>query len=519
MRKPILVVLIFLFNGLLHSQPLTSKQIDSLVERSLKAFNVPGIAIAVIKDGKIIHQKGYGVRSLNTQQKMDENTLFGIASNSKAFTAAALGILADEGKIKWDDKVRDYIPEFKLYSPYVTEEFTIRDLLTHRSGLGLGAGDLMFFPDSSDFVLKDILYNLRFLKQVSGFRTKYDYDNNLYIVAGEVVARVSGKSWDDFVQERIIDPLGMTKTATSFDRLPDKSDVIDGHAPVDGKVQVIARSSMKVGHSAGGINSNISDLCKWVQLWLNKGKYGDGAPKSLFSTSVYNEMTSPQTIIRVNVPGPYNTHFAAYGLGFFLSDVKGYKQITHTGGLEGMVTQITMIPELDLGIIVLTNQQEGGAFASITDQIKDGYFGIQGTDRVTEYSARRKAQLDAATHALESVWKEISKAQQPGSEKTDINLFTGTYRDPWLGDVTISVKNGKAWFDSKRSPKLTGELFHYKGNTFVVKWKDRSMDADAFVNFSLDEEGRASGIKMKAISPLTDFSYDFHDLDFQKVKQ
>ena len=518
MRKLNLCVLIFLFSGFLHSQPLSSKQIDSVVERSMKAFNVPGIAVAVIKDGKIIHEKGYGVRSLNTQQKMDENTLFGIASNSKAFTAAALGILMDEGKIKWDDKVRDYIPEFKLYSPYVTEEFTIRDLLTHRSGLGLGAGDLMFFPDSSDFVLKDILYNLRFLKQVSGFRTKYDYDNNLYIVAGEVVTRVSGKSWDDFVQEKIINPLGMSKTATSFDRLPDKSDVIDGHAPVDGKVQVIARSSMKVGHSAGGINSNISDLCKWVQLWLNKGKYGDGLSKSLFSENVYNEMTSPQTIIRVNDPGPYNTHFAAYGLGFFLSDVKGYKQITHTGGLEGMVTQITMIPELNLGIIVLTNQQEGGAFVSITNQIKDGYFGITGTNRVTEYSTRRTNQLAAADHLVDSVWKEIDKASQSTNEKTDINLFTGTYRDSWLGDITISIKNGKAWFDSKRSPKLTGELFHYKGNTFVVKWKDRSMDADAFVNFSLDEEGRASGIKMRAISPLTDFSYDFHDLDFQKVK-
>jgi hypothetical protein len=229
-------------------------------------------------------------------------------------------------------------------------------------------------------------------------------------------------------------------------------------------------------------------------------------------------MTSPQTIIQVNAPGPYNTHFAAYGLGFFLSDVKGYKQITHTGGLEGMVTQVTIIPEINLGIIVLTNQQEGGAFRSITDQIKDGYFGIKGTDRVTEYSARRTNQLAAANHLVDSVWKEIDRVQHSTNEKTDINLFAGTYKDAWLGDITISVKNGRAWFDSKRSPKLTGELFHYKGNTFVVKWKDRSMDADAFVNFSLDEEGKASGIKMRAISPLTDFSYDFHDLDFQKVK-
>jgi len=518
MRKSRFFLAIFFFATHVHSQSLTTEQIDSLVQESMKAFNVPGIAVGIIKDGKIILARGYGVRSLNTQQKTDENTLFGIASNSKAFTATALGILVDEGKIKWDDKVRDYIPEFKLYSPYVTEEFTIRDLLTHRSGLGLGAGDLMFFPDSSDFELKDIIYNLRFLKQVSGFRTKYDYDNNLYIVAGEVVARVTGKSWDEFVEERIIQPLGMTKTAASFSRLKDKSNVIDAHAPVNGKVQVIARSSMKVGHSAGGINSNITDLCKWVQLWLNKGKYGDGLSKTLFSPNVYREITSPQTIIPVGGPGPYNTHFAAYGLGFGLTDVKGYKQLAHTGGLEGMVTQITMIPELNLGIIVLTNQQEGSAFNAITNQIKDGYFGITGTYRVKEYSALRKTQLEMANRLLDSTWKEIEKVQQSGKGNIDINLFTGTYRDPWFGDVFVSLKNGKPWFDAKRSPKLTGELFYYKGNTFVVKWRDRSMDADAFVNFSLDEDGKGSGIKMKAISPLTDFSYDFHDLDFKRVK-
>lgn len=518
MRKLLIITALCFFTGWLNGQTLTSKEIDNLVENSMKAFDVPGIAVGIIKDGNIIHAKGYGLRSLASKEKTDENTLFGIASNSKAFTCAALGILVDEGKIKWDDKVRDYIPEFKLYNPYVTEEFTIRDLVTHRSGLGLGAGDLMFFPDSSDFELKDIIYNLRFLKQVSGFRTKYDYDNNLYIIAGEVVARVTGKSWDEFVDERIIGPLGMNKTATSFDRLKDKTNVIDGHAPVNGKVQVIARSSVKVGHAAGGINSNITDLCKWVQLWLNKGKYGEGLTKTLFSANVYREMTSAQTIIQVGGPGPYNTHFAAYGLGFFLSDEKGYKKVTHTGGLEGMVTQITMIPELNLGIIVLTNQQEGGAFTAITNQVKDSYYGITGTDRVNEYSAQRKKQLASANQMMDSIWNEIAREQKSGKAKADISLFTGTYRDPWLGDITISVKNGKAWFDSKRSPKLTGELFYFKGNTFVVKWNDRSMDADAFLNFSLNEEGKAAGIKMRAISPLTDFSYDFHDLDFQRVK-
>ena len=310
----------------------------------------------------------------------------------------------------------------------------------------------------------------------------------------------------------------MNKTATSFDRLKDKSNVIDGHAPVNGKVQVIARSSVKVGHAAGGVNSNITDLCKWVNCWLNKGKYGEGLSKRLFSENVYREMTAAQTIVPVGGPGPYNAHFAAYGLGFFLNDEKGYKRISHTGGLEGMVTQITMIPELNLGIIVLTNQQEGGAFSAITNQIKDSYYSITGTDRVKEYSAQRGGQVASAKHLTDSLWMQIENVQKTGKEKADINLITGTYRDAWLGDVVISVKNGKAWFDSKRSPKLTGEIFHYKGNTFVVKWKDRSMDADAWLNFSLDEGGKVAGLKMRAISPLTDFSYDFHDLDFRKVE-
>ena len=178
MKKSI-VLLLFVVSIHLHAQVITSPQIDSFAELTLKTFDVPGIAVAVVKDGKVIHAKGYGVRSLNTKQKVDENTLFGIASNSKAFTVAALGILIDEGKLKWDDKVTDYIPEFRMYNPYVTEEFTIRDLLTHRSGLGLGAGDLMFWPDSNNFTKKDMIHNLRYLKQVSSFRTKYDYDNNL----------------------------------------------------------------------------------------------------------------------------------------------------------------------------------------------------------------------------------------------------------------------------------------------------------------------------------------------------
>ncbi|MGH2648818.1 MAG: serine hydrolase [Ginsengibacter sp.] len=514
MRK-LIFFLVFGASIQLHAQIITSSQIDSLTELTLKTFDVPGIAVAVVKDGKVIHAKGYGVRSLNTKQRVAENTLFGIASNTKAFTVAALGILIDEGKLKWDDKVTDYIPEFRMYNPYVTEEFTIRDLLTHRSGLGLGAGDLMFWPDSNNFTKEGMIHNLRYLKPVSSFRTKYDYDNNLYMVAGEVVARVSGMSWEDFIQKRILDPLNMSSTAPSYNRLKDKSNVIDPHAPVDGVVQVVRRDVNETLDAAGGIYSNLTDMCKWIIMQMNNGKYDDG--KKLFSEEVHEEMWTPQTIIPVRGETPYNTHFASYGLGWFLSDVHGYKQCTHTGGLEGIVTQVTLIPEMKLGIIVFTNQQSGAAFTAITNTIKDSYFGIQGRDWVKMYHEKVVANEAREKEILEKVWKDI-EAQQKNIARADINLYTGTYTDKWFGEVVISVNDGKMWFLSKRSFLLNGEMLPYKGNTFVVKWTDRSMDADAYAMFDLDKDGKASAMKMKAISPLTDFSFDFQDLDFTKTK-
>ena len=518
--------LIYLTAGSLQvatAQAITSPQIDALVQRTLTTFDVPGIAVAVVKDGKVIHAKGYGVRSLKTKEKVDENTAFGIASNSKAFTSAAIGILMDEGKLTWDDKVIDYIPEFRMYNGYVTEEFTIRDLLTHRSGLGLGAGDLMFWPDSSNFTIKDIIHNLRYLKPTSGFRTKYDYDNLLYMVAGEVVERVSGKPWEVFVEERIMKPLGMTHSAGTYTRLADKANVIDAHAPVNGTVQVIARDMFRFGNSAGGINSSVADMSKWVIAQLNDGKYGDG--KRLFSESVHNEMWAAQTIIPVSpTPAPpYNTHFSAYGLGWFLSDVKGYKQVTHTGGLAGMVTQVTLFPELKLGIIVFTNQQSGAAFSAVTNTIKDSYLGIPASDWVAKYDERVKKNLAEAEQITKDIWAGITSEQKNNTTKVDFSTYAGTYRDRWFGDVILSQKDSHFIFHSVRSPKLTGELFYYKGDTgpaprFVVKWNNRSFDADAYVTFQVDDTMKPVSIKMTPISPLTDFSFDFQDLDLQRVK-
>ncbi len=518
-KSLLLIVAVFqLISVKAQTQPISAKQIDSLTELVLKTFNVPGIAVGVVKDGKLIHAKGYGVANLSTGKKVDENTLFGVASNSKAMTAAVLGQLVDEGKIKWDDRVTDYIPEFKMYDPYVTDAFTIRDLLTHRSGLGLGAGDLMMFPDGSNFTKKDIIHNLRYLKPVSAFRTKYDYDNNLYIVAGEVAERASGIKWEDLVEQRIMKPLGMQKTAGSLYRLKDNTNAVRPHAPVDGKLQVLDIDWSESANAAGGIWSNVTDWSKWVIAQMNHGKYGEGLQNKIFSAEVHDETWTPQTVIKAGTAAPYNTHFAAYGLGWFLSDVKGYKQVTHTGGLAGMVTQVVMFPELQLGIIVFTNQQSGAAFNAISRTIQDSYIGVSGYNWVKIMKERVDKGEAEAKKIGEDVEKDMQAQLSKAGGKFNFQPYLGTYKDVWFGDIELSMKNGKAWLDCKRSPKLSGEVLPYKGNTLIVRWTDRTMDADAYLMFTTDMDGKPAGLTMKAISPLTDFSFDFHDLDLKRIK-
>jgi CubicO group peptidase (beta-lactamase class C family) len=515
LRFPAILFFLSIASFSIQAQVISADSIDRLVERTLKTFDVPGIAVAIVKDDKMIFAKGYGFASLNTNKKVDENTLFGIASNSKAFTAAAIGILSDEGKLKLDDKVTDYIPEFKMYDPYVTAEFTIRDLLTHRSGLGLGAGDLMDFPDSTDFTVEDMIHNLRYFKPVSSFRSKFDYDNQLYKVAGELIRRVSGMSWEEFIETHIMKPLQMDHSSAAYQRIKDYSNVVDAHGPVDGKVVVVPRYLTTTGNSAGGIYSSVADLSKWVIMQMDNGKYGDG--KQLFSEAIHWQMWSPQTILPVGPTSFYNTHFAAYGLGWFLNDAKGYKEVSHTGGIDGMVTKVDLIPELKLGIIVLTNQESGAAFTAVVNQIKDSYLGITGKDWVKALSDQAKQGQDGADKVMDAVWRQVEDSKKDAA-KVDASQFIGTYHDNWLGDAVISLKNGALWFSVKRSPQLRGPMLLYKGNTFAIKWAYRSMEADAFTLFSFDEKGKATGLKLKAISPATDFSFDFQDLDFIKVE-
>ena len=522
-NKPVIVTMLVcvMFTSLsslaVASKPISSKEIDALVERSLKTFEVPGMAVAVIKDGKVIHQKGYGVRSLNTMEAVDEDTLFSIASLTKAFTTTAIAQLVDQGKIHWDDKVIKYIPEFRLYNDYVTKDFMIRDLLVHRSGMGLGAGDLMFFPDGNSFTIDDIIGNLRYLKQTSPFRSKYDYDNLLYMVAGEVVRRVSGMSWEDYVESKIMKPLGMTASVSTYERLHGPQNIIDAHAPINGQVQVIPRFQSPYGkNSSGGIHASINDMSKWALVHLNQGRYGKDLEQRLFSEVSHREMWRAQTNRDVQ-PSKYHTHFNAYGLGWNLSDACGNLKVDHTGWRPGMVTQITLIPDINLGILVLTNQQQTEAYRAVTNTILDSYLDVEQEDWVAKCKEQLDRDRENAQRITDEVWQKVNSTLSQNATKIDLAPFVGTYQDRWFGTVILFMKDGRLFFKSEKSPRLTGEVIYYKNHTFVAKWKDRTLDADAFLEFDLNEKGIIAGFKMKAISPLTDFSYDFHDLDFVRV--
>ena len=496
---------------------ISSPKIDSLMAESLIKFKVAGAAIAIVKDGKVIHSKGYGVADINTKKPVNENTNFQIASNSKAFTTAALAILEEEGKLKWTDKVKDHIPEFKMYNDYVTENFNIQDLLTHRSGLGLGVGDLMFFPDGSNFTVKDVVTSFQHFKPVSAFRTQFDYDNLLYIVAGEVIAKASGMSYESFVQNRIIGPLQMNNSFVGS-LLKDKSNLSTPHSSESGTIKKIDAYDIGMGSAAGGIYSNVTDMSKWMIMRLNKGKYGIDLKSSIFSLKNHNEMWRIHTVTETNPNPRYNSHFSGYGLGWGLSDAKGNLKVSHTGGLPGMLSIVTMYPDLNLGIVILTNTENGGGglFSSITNTITDSYLGLDDFGWIEKNVTRMNQQKSTGDEISNKVWAKVEAEKNTAVKKDD---YIGIYEDKWFGKVEVFLKDKQLWIKCHRSPKLNGPMAFYNANTFAIKWEYQAMNADAFAMFSLDETGKAQSIKMKGISPNIDFSFDFHDLDLTRINE
>ena len=490
------------------------QDLDAFAARVLKEFEVPGLAVAIVKDGKVLLAKGYGVRKLGETTPVDENTLFGIASNTKAFTAAALAMLVDEGKISWDDSVTKHLPAFQLYDPYVTREMTIRDLLTHRSGLGLGAGDLLWWPPT-DYSREEIIRRFRYVRPATSFRSRYAYDNVLYMVAGQVVAAVTGKTWDDFIKERIFTPLGMTTSNTSVTALTASSNAATPHAKVDGRLKAITPLPLENVGPAGAINSSVAEMSKWLIAQLNHGQIGE---RRLFSEQRSRDMWSAQTITPLGDPPPHlaglRANFSAYGLGWGLTEYRGVKIVSHTGGLMGFVSRVTLVPDLDLGVVVLTNQQSGGAFQSMTYRILDHFMNAPATDWVAAFKKSEEMGLARAAEAEKRLASTRAADSQPS---LPLARYAGRYTDAWYGDITISLENNKLVLRFSHTPLLVGELEHWQHDTFVARWRDRSLEADAFVTFALKPDGSIEQMKMAAVSPLTDFSFDFQDLLFTRA--
>ncbi|HEY2751297.1 serine hydrolase [Phenylobacterium sp.] len=488
------------------------QDIDRLAARIQQTFSVPGMSVAIVKDGKVLFSKGYGVRALTKPDKADSETLFGIGSNTKAFTVAALSMLVDEGKLHWDDKVTDLLPGFRLYDPYVTRELTVRDLLSHRSGLGLGSGDLMLFPPS-DFTRAEIIHNLRYLPPASSFRSKYAYDNLLYIVAGELIPKITGISWEQFVQTKILDRLG-TGCAATLTLTGANHNVAAPHVVIDGKLAEVAPDPSTAYDPAGSIQCNANGMAAWANLQLAGGQLPDGS--TLFSIARHKEMWTPQTIVPVSTSATNpQTRFRNYGLGWFIEDYDGALRVTHTGGLIGMVSYVSLLPEQHVGVVVLTNQQSGAAMSAMMQTLLDAFLHQPPSDWVAVLKARGAEQIKRAEAADRDAEAAIKTAG--GQAFLPLDAYAGLYHDAWRGDVTVKKVGDKLRLVFSRTTDMQGDLQAMKGNVFAVRWDNRSLMADALVNFRTGLDGAVSGMTMAPLSPTTDFSFDFQDLDFKKV--
>jgi len=508
-------VMMAAFPHVARAQSAPPADLDAYITRAMKTFEVPGIAVAIVKDGKVVLAKGYGVRRLGQAAVVDADTLFGIGSNTKAFTTAALSTLVDEGKLSWNDPVYQRLPGFQMYDPYVSHEMTIRDLLCHRSGMGLGEGDLLFWPNTT-FTRDDIIYRLRFMKPATSFRSHYAYDNLLYIAAGQIIPAVTGKSWEDYIRERILAPLGMTHSTLTNANFKVGDNVAWPHSRLDGKLQSIPFVPLDNAAPAGSINSSVNEMSKWVLLQLGHGKFPE-RDGGLFSEKQSAEMWSAQTILSTEVPpqlAAMKPRFSAYGLGWGLRDYHGRKLVSHSGGVAGTVTRVMLVPEENLGVVVLTNAEEEGAFESVLFHILDHYFGVSGNDWIAAFKAAKDADVQEA--------QEITKKRAAG-RATDskpglpLEKYAGTYHDAWYGTVTMRSESGKLVFALDHTPRAVGDVEHWQFETFKVHWRDRVME-DAFLTFTLKPDGAIDHFTVQAVSPLADFSFDYQDLYFTPGK-
>jgi CubicO group peptidase (beta-lactamase class C family) len=489
-----------------HEQKLA--EIDAYAQKVLTDWNnTPGFAVGIVKDDKLIFAKGYGVREFGKPEKVDENTLFAIASNSKAFTTASLAILIDEKKIGgWDDKVSKYLPDFQMPDEYVTRELTIRDLVSHRSGLDTFSGDLLWYDTT--YSTDEILRRVRYLPVKSSFRSRYGYQNLMFAAAGRIVEKVSGKKWGEFIQERILMPLKMSRTTTSVKAIKENfaAPHNDSHG---GKLRVLPLGNIDNAIGAAGLNSSVTDVAQWLRLQLGRGSY-EG--KTIFSRERSAEMWAQNMFNNVN-PFPAKDAptqiFAGYGLGWGLNDWRGKKMVGHGGGLDGMLSYTAMIPAENLGVVVLTNG-ETAAYQILRNKILDVMLDAPKRDwsaeAVTIVAFQKKAQTDEDAKA--------DAARKPNTKPT-LNLkdYAGTYSSQMYGDVTVAEENGKLVLRMLPAPNFVADLEHWHNDRFQIKWRS-SVNYNfprGWVEFTI-ENGKSNQLKID--QPNNDFW--FYELDLKR---
>ncbi len=518
--KIILFPVLFLVSAAMAQTRALPPQLDTYIEKVLKTFEVPGLSIAIVKDGKVLLTKGYGVKKLGEKDPVDAHTLFSIASNSKAFTATALGMLVEEGKLKWDDPVVKHLPWFRMSDSYVSSHLTVRDLLVHQSGLQAYSGDLMLFPPST-FSRREILEKLPQFPLVYDFRTTYAYDNILYLAAGEIVKVLSGMEWEDFVKKRIFEPVGMPGSLSRFSDFKNQSNISAAHDRTGNQVGLVADYlDLNIGDAsnpAGGILSNANDLANWMITQLDSGRTPSGSV--IFKPATNRELWKiirPMPISKVPAGfEPAQMDFYGYALGFRLFNYQKYKVVCHGGKLNGFVSQLVMVPDLKLGISVLTNQESAAAYWAIIYQVLDYYEQNKPHNWIDAYKAeqdrnRKKEQ--------ETLTKNTIRPDSSGLFKLPVNKLVGLYRDEVYGEVELTPSaNGSMQLSFKQLPHLKAQLQYFQYNTFIATFSNKSLKADAYVNFALQPDGTVSQVKMNIIDPDSDLT--FYDVTLKPVVQ
>lgn len=487
------VLILLVSTSLAGAQDAPLQGFDDYVNKAIKDWGVPGVAIAVIKDDKIVFAKGYGVRELGKPAPVDEHTLFAIGSSSKAFTAASIAMLVDEGKLKWDDPVTKYLPGFQLFDPYATRELTVRDLLSHRSGLE--RGDILWYASAYD--RNEILRRVRYLKPTWSLRAHFGYQNIMFLAAGQIVPSATGKTWDDFVSERIFVPLGMTSSNTSIKAFANSNNFATPHAKLDDKVKTVAWRNIDNIGPAGSINSNVIDMAQWVRLQLGQGEYQN---KRLISSGSVKAMQAPQTIIPLEgtIEKLYpDAHFLSYGMGWFLSDYRGRKVVEHGGAIDGMRAEVAMIPEEKLGVVILTNLHGTVMPQGLMYRIFDAYLGGAQRDWSAEILKMFKGIEEQGKAAEKKAEADRVKGTSPS---LPLEKYAGGYQSEMYGDAKVAFENGK--LVARFGPNFTGDLEHWNFDTFRVTWRD-PMEGKGLVSFKLNSQGKIDTMNIEGIADFT----------------